>query len=321
MTCTDAPVLLILRALGLGDLLTSVPALRALSDAFPKHTRILATPSRLAALARHTGAVNEILPAAPLSPLDASIRPDIAVNFHGSGPQSHRVLLAASPRRLIAFAHPDVPETSGFPRWHPMEHDVDRWCRLLQESGIPADRSRFDMAPPARPVPAGAAGATLIHPGAASAARRWPVERWARVARWEVGRGRPVFVTGSPSEGPLARRLARLARLDDQAVLAGATDVMDLAAVVAAAGLVLSTDTGIAHLATAMGTPSVVLFGPTSPAEWGPPPHRDRHLALWAGSIGDPHAGRVDDGLLKLQASDVIEACRSLELAQTGGRT
>jgi ADP-heptose:LPS heptosyltransferase len=77
-------------------------------------------------------------------------------------------------------------------------------------------------------------------------------------------------------------------------------------------------DTGVAHLATALGTPSVVLFGPTSPALWGPPPGRRRHRALWAGRSGDPHGGTVDPGLLAISVRDVLEALGGLEQALAG---
>jgi len=76
--------------------------------------------------------------------------------------------------------------------------------------------------------------------------------------------------------------------------------------VVARAALVLSGDTGVAHLATAFGTPSVVLFGPVSPGEWGPPPERSRHRALWAGGSGDPHGRVPDPGLLALTPERVL---------------
>jgi ADP-heptose:LPS heptosyltransferase len=78
--------------------------------------------------------------------------------------------------------------------------------------------------------------------------------------------------------------------------------------VVAHAARVLCADTGVAHLATALGTPSVVLFGPTPPARWGPPPERTRHRVLWAGRSGDPNGDRPDPGLLTLQPRDVLEA-------------
>jgi ADP-heptose:LPS heptosyltransferase len=69
----------------------------------------------------------------------------------------------------------------------------------------------------------------------------------------------------------------------------------------------------VAHLATALGTPSLVLFGPTDPAEWGPPPERARHQVLWAGRRGDPHGLRPDPGLLEIAPEDVLEALRAGE--------
>ena len=308
------PVLLILRALGLGDLLTGVPALRALADAFPEHHRILACPPALEPLALLTGAVDAVLPAAPLAPLDSGApRPDVAVNLHGRGPESHRVLLATKPHRLIWFWNADVPESADSPLWRRDEHEVARWCRLLDESGIAADPSRLDLEPPPRPAPDYAHGATLIHPGAASAARRWPAERFAAVARTELAAGRQVVVTGGPHEVDRARSVARAAEIDDTAVYAGETELLDLAALVAAAGRVVCGDTGVAHLATALGTPSVVLFGPTSPAHWGPPADRPRHRTLWAGRKGDPHGTEPDPGLLALTVDDVLAELARLD--------
>jgi ADP-heptose:LPS heptosyltransferase len=306
------PILLVLRALGLGDLLTALPALRALADAFPDHRRLLAAPGVLRGLVRLTDAVEDVDDTAGLVPLTVATAPDVAVNLHGRGPQSHRVLLATRPRRLLAFHHPEIAETVSSPRWRADEHEVERWCRLLVEHGIPADPSRLDLAPPPRPAPAAARGATLLHPGAASEARRWPAERWAAVARAETAAGRRVVLTAGPGEVALAYAIARRATLDLDAVLAG-TDLVQLAASIAAAGRVVVGDTGVAHLATALGTPSVVLFGPTSPAAWGPPPGRRRHRALWAGRHGDPHGATVDPGLLAITVDEVLEAIDDLE--------
>jgi ADP-heptose:LPS heptosyltransferase len=308
------PAVVVLRALGLGDLLTAVPALRALADAFPRHPRLLATPAVLAPLARATGAVDEVVPADRLGePLHQRLHgAGLAVNLHGRGPESSDLLLATRPRRLVAFAHPAVPASSQGPRWRPDEHEVTRWCRLLEESGIAADPTRLDLELPPGPVPHGIAGATLIHPGAASPSRRWPPERFAQVAQSEIAQGRWVIVTGGPDEADLANDVAARAGLPESAVYAGQGGVLAIARMVAAADRVVCGDTGVAHLATALRTPSVVLFGPTSPALWGPPPDRPWHRALWAGTSGDPHGQRPDPGLLAIGVDQVVEALADL---------
>ena len=311
---SGGPVLVALRALGLGDLLTGIPALRALRAAFPDHHCVLVAPSPLGPLVQRERLADELVHGSGLAPIDPGLtHPDVAVDLHGRGPGSQPLLLALHPERLVAFAHPEVPGTEGGPRWRPDEHEVQRWCRLLDESGIPADPTALDITAPAAPELAWTAGATVIHPGAASAARRWPVERFAAVARAESAAGRVVVVTGSPSERPLAEHLAQLAGLPPGRVLAGRTDLLSLAAVISSAGRLVSGDTGVAHVATAVGTPSVVLFGPVPPSEWGPPPARRRHIALWAGRRGDPHASRIDTGLLELTVDRVSAALQDLD--------
>jgi ADP-heptose:LPS heptosyltransferase len=304
------PAVVVLRALGLGDLLTAVPALRALADAFPRHPRLLATPAALAPLARCSGAVDELVPTEGLAePLHRRLHgAGLAVNLHGRGPESHDLLLETEPRRLVAFTHPAVPASSEGPRWRPDEHEVDRWCRLLEESGIAADPSRLDLELPPGPIPHGVRDATLIHPGAASPARRWPPERFAEVARTEAGNGRTVVVTGGPNEVELAHDVADRAGLPDGAVHAGQGGILALGRLIAAADRVVCGDTGVAHLATALRTPSVVVFGPTSPALWGPPPDRPWHRALWEGTSGDPHGQLPDPGLLAIHVDQVLEA-------------
>ena len=309
------PLLVVLRALGLGDLLTAIPALRGLRDRFPEHCVVLGAPRALTPLAHLSGAIDAVVDTAPLEALPSELPDaDVGVNLHGRGPQSHRALLAARPRRMIAFEHPEVPETRGGPRWRPGEHEVARWCRLLEEAGVPADPRRLDLSAPTPDGAAAAArGATLVHPGAASPARRWPPERFAAVACAERGAGRSVVITGSAGEVELAEGIARAAGLPPEAAIAGRTELVGLASAVAAAERIVCGDTGVAHLATALGTPSIVLFGPTSPAEWGPPPERlDRHRALWAGRPGDPHAGEPDPGLLALTVDDVLRALADL---------
>ena len=305
------PLLVAYRALGLGDFLTGIPSLRALGRAFPECRRVLCAPAALALLAALVDEVDAVRDTLPLAtPAQDLRRPAIAVNLHGRGPQSHRALAVLEPDLLIAFACPEAGHAG--PAFNDDEHEVRRWCRLLEESGIPADPGDVGLRRPEGSRWHVAEGATVVHPGAASAARRWPVDRFAELARRERRRGRPVLVTGSAGERDLAIEVAERAGLERQAVLAGRTDLGELARVVATAGRVICGDTGIGHLATAFGTPSVLLFGPTAPARWGPPAGRSQHVVLWAGREGDPHAGVPDPGLLALTVDDADAAMADL---------
>lgn len=310
----DAPRLLILRALGLGDLLTAVPALRVLRDRYPHHQRVLAAPAGLAPLvALLRGAVDAIADVDFRHGVGALppelCRPDVAVNLHGCGPASHRALQALSPGTLVAFANDAVGHDG--PAWHPDEHERTRWCRLL-DAPDRADDLRLPV--PSAAVADGVRGAAVLHPGAAAPARRWPIDRWSAVARHEVRRGHDVIVTGGPGEDELAKVVATGADLDGRSVIAGRTDLAELATIVAAAGRVVCGDTGVAHLASAYATPSVVLFGPVPPTRWGPPASGP-HVALWAGRTGDPHARDPDPGLLAVTVADVTAALDTLGAA------
>jgi ADP-heptose:LPS heptosyltransferase len=158
-------------------------------------------------------------------------------------------------------------------------------------------------------------GATVVHPGASSPARCWPAERFACVARAERERGRRVVVTGTRAERDLCAAVAERAGLPREANLAGWTTLGQLAAIIARAGAVCTGDTGPAHLASGFGTPSVVLFGPTPPHLWGPPPDDPRHRAIWKGRRADPHAATPDSGLLEIGVEEVVEALGSLPTA------
>ncbi|HEX3714309.1 MAG TPA: glycosyltransferase family 9 protein, partial [Trebonia sp.] len=186
-------------------------------------------------------------------------------------------------------------------------------CRLCEESGIPADPGDLLLAPPRRVTPA----FTLLHPGAAAPARRWPAARFAAVGRQLAAGGHDVRVTGSAAERGLASRVARLAGLAQEHVLAGQTALGDLAAITASARLVIAGDTGVSHLASAYARPSVTLFGPVPPSEWGPPRH-PRHQVLWAGEPGyhgDPHGSRTDPALRAITVDAVYAAAQAALLA------
>ena len=302
-------MILALRALGVGDLATAVPALRGLRGAFGDHPLTLAAPTWLTPLIELIGGVDRVVPTDDLTARPwTGEAPEVAVNLHGSGPQSHRLLQAAQPAKLWAFANAEAGHLDG-PTWAEEEHEVHRWCRLLRHYGVSAQETDLDLAVPSTDGPA---GVTIIHPGAKSPSRRWPVDRFATVARTLRDQGHRVVVTGSAGERELGVRIAARAGLPESAVLR--TGLGELAALVARARLLISGDTGIAHLATAYRTPSVVLFGPMSPRRWGPPP-RPQHRAIWHGTRsepGDSMAPGVHPALLAVQPAEVLAAAREV---------
>ena len=187
-------MLLVLRALQLGDLLVAVPALRALRRAFPGHRLVYAAPGWLAEAVALVGGF-ELL---PVSGLDEPLpigpgRVDIAVNLHGRGPLSNSRVAELGAR--VTMAH---GAATGGPAWRESAHQRERWTRLLEWYGIEADPLDVGLSRPVEPsaVPA----ATVIHPGAGYGSRLWPTERFAEVARRLSDAGHTVVFTGSVGE-------------------------------------------------------------------------------------------------------------------------
>jgi ADP-heptose:LPS heptosyltransferase len=305
----DRPVILALRALKLGDLLVAVPALHAIRRSRPDHRLVLAVPGWLRPIVSLIDGVDELLPTpgldAPLEVPAGSI--DTVVNLHGVGPQSNRLLeRVGAPVRMGHRA----PGWEG-PVWVDGIHERERWARLVDAHGMPADPNDVALRRP--PLHVATAGAAVVHVGAFYGSRQWPVVRFAEVARTLADDGMPVVFTGSAADRPRAMEVAALARLPLSQVIAGTQELDGFAALIASAALVVTADTGAAHLASAYRVPSVVLFGPAPPEEWGPPKDGP-HVVLSDQSLrrGDTFGSEPDPALLAVMPADVIAAARSL---------
>ena len=299
---------LVLRALGLGDALTGIAALRGVRRAWPERRIVLAAPPVFGEWLYQLGLVDDVVASSGLAQLPA-VPCAIGVNLHGKGPESHRLLETLEPARLVAFHSAEAGHLDG-PQWRADEHEVLRWCRLVQWAG--GDCGPEDLR---LPPPSSRAGDVVVHPGAASAARRWPAERWARVVAGLAEAGLDVVVTGSSPEAELCAQVA--AAGPGTRDVCGRLSVAELAGLIRSARLLLCGDTGVAHLATAYATPSVLLFGPTSPALWGPIIAPELHVVLWHGDpapayAGDPHGDTIDPLLARIEVDEVVEAATKL---------
>ncbi|WP_043634205.1 glycosyltransferase family 9 protein [Nonomuraea candida] len=216
--------------------------------------------------------------------------------------------------RSAAFPAPGPVGSDGLQE---PEHEVARWCRLVRWAGAEPDEADLLLAPP--PLSSPRPGATIVHPGAAHGSKRWPAARFAAVARTLAAGGHDVVVTGSPAERDLAARVTAAAGLPGGACLAGRTTLDELIALVHGAALVVSGDTGVAHLASAYERPSVVLFGPASPRIWGPP-RKPVHAALWHGTGEREVLTHVPDpALLAITPEEVLAAVATVLAAHDGG--
>ena len=149
-----------------------------------------------------------------------------------------------------------------------------------------------------------------IFPGAHAPARRWAAERFAELARRVAGLGARVVVLGGASEAALTARVA--AAVPGVLDLGGRTDLADLAALLSLCDLVVTNDTGPMHLAGAVGTPTVSLWGPSDPQEVrqvGAPDVRLTGPSLPCKPCYRNHCGRRGAGTI---LTDAHEECMRL---------
>lgn len=174
---------------------------------------------------------------------------DVAVNLHGTGPENRSRLDALRPNHRIGHGYRGPRIEWQGPPWVEDMPERSRWPRLLHWHGIQAEPCDLRLLPPrvatARP------GVANVHPGAAYGSRLWPTPRFAAVAAASAGAGRDVAITGSQQERARALAVAERVGLPTSAVLAGTLSLEAMAALVADACVVVSVDTGAAHLASA----------------------------------------------------------------------
>lgn len=291
-------VVLVRLRVGLGDLLCTVPALRALRRARPDlHVALLTWKEMAPVVARYPAYVDELvdfpgwdgIPERPPRPAGAFLadmrarRFDLALQMYGDRPAANEVTEALGARRTGGFAATGVDADPATHLPYPGSmHEVHRHLSMLQHLGVPpagedlefpvtaADEAEAArVLADARTEPGGYA---VVHPGATSSSRRWPLDRWAAVVDELTRRGLRVVVTGVPGEERIAAAVARSAAYD----ACGATSLGGFAALLAGARLLAANDTGSAHLAIAVGTPSVTVFLSGDPRRWAGL-RRDRH--------------------------------------------
>jgi heptosyltransferase II len=285
----DASPILIVPYMWIGDFVRCHSVVKVLRERFPDRPVDLLATSLCAPLADYMPGVRRAVVAdLPRSRLALSRQNALARQFKREGygmalimPRTWKAALApylaGIPRRVgfagearffllndIRFGEKKLPRM------------VDR-CAMLalprgaeQPSGWPLPELR---------VPAAEIGAWRVRrgltedraivafaPGAVGPAKRWTAEGYIALARRLTGDGAAVWILGGPSEKAVAGQIAAASGARD---LTG-NDLRDAILALAAASVAVSNDSGLLHVAAAAGTPSIGIFGPTSPWHWAP---------------------------------------------------
>jgi len=300
--------IVVFRALMLGDLLCAVPALRALRAGFPGASITLVGLPWAAELAGRLACVDDFIafpghPGLPERACDVRELPaflaavqarrfDLALQMHGSGPIVNPLVAAFGARHSAGFYNEHAwrppADADRYRPWPERGHEIERMLALTDGLGLPRDGTRLEFPLRAEDREALAAiwpGArrsgsyVCIHAGAQLASRRWPVERFAEVGSRLAERGTTIVLTGTAQEAPLVAGLS--AAIPYPTVnLVGRTDLWTLGALIEGAGLLVCNDTGVSHIAAALGTPSVVVASGSDVGRWAPL-DGVRHEVLW----------------------------------------
>ena len=210
-------------------------------------------------------------------------------------------------------------------------HELDNYRSILRAVGVEAI-SEPHLLPVGRP-PAmldGLGDYAVLHPwpgGFGSQFREWPVERWEQLAAELAGEGHRLVVTGGAADAgrtrELVARLGAVETADRQGVGVGAVDtagqlsLAELSHLLRASRVVVSVNTGVMHLAAALGAATVGLNGPTADRRWGPRGPRVRSVNSPLPGCGYLHLGfeyegRRTDCMLAITVPMVMEAVRDL---------
>jgi heptosyltransferase I len=327
----EAPRILIVRLSAIGDVIQSVPIACALREKFPQAFIAWAVAGRTASLLEGHRAIDQVIQLQRgwlKSPRGVwrlrqhlrELKFDIALEAQGLMKAAILAWLSGS-RRRIGFGKPWGREFSPWMNTEvvdtPDMHAVERNLALLRQLGIESPKVAFDL--PEREEDRQAAERiiaipfAIINPGAGWPSKLWPTGRFAAVAeylgkKWSL----PTLVVWAGNEEKrMADEIA--AHAGGHAQVAPNTSLTELASLARRAKLFLGSDTGPLHLAAAVGTPCVGLYGPWPAKIHGP--YGAQHIALQKAFFDGPtHKKRTapKEIMEAIQIEDVCEACDTI---------
>jgi heptosyltransferase-2 len=280
----SGPRILVIRGGALGDFILTLPALRLLRENFPGARLEILGYKHIVALAEgrfYADATRciEYGPVAAFFARHATLDPELSEYFAGfqqivsylydpDGIFEANLRRAGAKNILYAFRKLDDSDHAA----HQLARPLEQLALYLEDAAARVHPAEADRAAAAAFLGDAAARPLIaIHPGSGSPKKNWPIGNWLELAH-RLSAARPearlVLIGGEADDAQLAAFLKRWT--GPPPLLARSLPLPELAAILEQCRLYLGHDTGISHLAAAVGTPCVLLFGPTDPDVWRP---------------------------------------------------
>jgi ADP-heptose:LPS heptosyltransferase len=293
---TEIKKIAVFRALQLGDLLCSIPALRALHHAFPgAHICLLGMPWTKSFTTRFPHYIHSFkhfpgypgLPEQKFLPAEftrflSEVQQenfDLVLQMQGNGSIVNPMVELFGGKYTAGFCLPDdyCPDKELFLAYPHGIHEIERHLMLMEHIDIPSqgtalefplydsDHKDYD----ALDLPVLANEYVCVHPGSRGAWRQWPPEFFAKLANYCSDQGLRVVVTGTAEEMDIVNAVVSQLKTPPL-IAAGRTNLGAAAVLIKKARMLVSNCTGVSHMAAAFQTPSVVISMDGEPERWAP---------------------------------------------------
>jgi ADP-heptose:LPS heptosyltransferase len=304
---SETKKIIIFRALQLGDMLCSIPAIRALRSAYPDAEITLTGLPWAKSLTERFGQYFDNFisfpgyPGLPEQPLDSAAftaflstvqdqKFDLAIQMQGNGSVVNPMVELFGARYTAGYSITGhyAPDNGLFMPYPEFGHEIDRHLSLMEFLGIESqgnnleyplttadydalDELNLDIEP-RRYV--------CIHPGSRGAWRQWPVQYFASLADYCIDQGFKAVITGTKEESAIIEEVIKHMR-HQPINTAGKTSVGAVGVLIQNAALLISNCTGVSHIAAAFKTPSIVISMDGEPQRWGPLDKRTHRTINW----------------------------------------
>jgi ADP-heptose:LPS heptosyltransferase len=286
----------IFRALQIGDMLCSIPAIRSLRHAYPEaEITLLGLPWASSLVDRFPNYFNSFkhfpgYPGLPEQKFNPELflwflseiqhqRYDLALQMQGNGSIVNPMIELFGAKYTAGFYLRDdyCPNPDLFLLYPNGIHEIERHLSLMEHLGIPSlgtelefpltaqDQLEFD----ALNFPWQSKKYICVHPGSRGKWRQWPAEYFARLADHCAAKGFDIVITGTKDETDIVNSVVSYMKFTPL-IAAGKTSLGAAGILIKNASLLISNCTGVSHIAAALQTPSVVISMDGEPERWAP---------------------------------------------------